>query len=41
MNLYKALTELRIKYAKLLPADRTAVMDHHIEFLRASGALKR
>jgi peroxiredoxin len=39
MNLYKALTELRIKYAKLLPADRTAVMDHHIEFLRASGAL--
>ena len=40
MNLYKSLSQLRIKYAKLLPADRTAVMDGHMEYLRASGAME-
>ncbi len=41
MSLYNELTKLRIKYAKLLPPDRTAVMDAHMETLRANGALDR
>lgn len=41
MSLYNQLTALRIKYAKLLPANRTAVMDGHMEYLRASGAVDR
>lgn len=41
MSLYQQLTTLRIKYAKLLPPHRTAVMDGHMEFLRANGAMDR
>jgi peroxiredoxin len=40
-SLYSTLGKLRVHYAKLLPAEKTAIMDRHIEFLRASGAIDR
>lgn len=40
-NFYSAMTNLRVHYAKLLKPEFTAVMDRHIEFLRASGAVDK
>jgi len=39
MPLEKTLAELRDKFAKMIPAEPAAVMEHHVEFLRASGAV--
>lgn len=39
MSLAQTLTELRDKFAKILPESATAVMEGHIESLRKSGAV--
>lgn len=37
MSLYNELTALRVKYAKLLKPGLAAIMDAHIELLRAQS----
>ena len=41
MPLEQTLAELRDKFAKMIPAEPAAVMEHHVEFLRASGAIDK
>lgn len=40
MSLYNTLAGLRIKYAKLLKPGLTAIMDNHVEHLRADGTME-
>jgi peroxiredoxin len=40
MSLYNALAALRVKYAKILKPGLTAIMDNHVEHLRADGTLE-
>ncbi len=39
MQLERTLAELRDKYAKIIPADASAIMEGHIESLRKNGAV--
>jgi peroxiredoxin len=41
MSLFKAQAPLRIKFAKMLDLKMTAIMDNHIELLRAEGAVEK
>jgi hypothetical protein len=41
MRLEQTLAELREKFSKVIPAEPTAVMEHHVEFLlRAERSTK-